>query len=149
MTEAEKSIDISGPANKDEAYDTYGTQGSTRLADVTDSIPKFKKVEYDTFKAEYSLTGNDVVIHFYLPKRKVTEAYWKKYFAEAMEDIGQEHFQATAPRLVAKYTEELNSWWFKAQRYDHIIDLARFLSQFFEKLEERMAPVLETQSRTS
>jgi len=149
MSSAEKNIDISGPANKDEAYNTYGTQGSTRLTDVTNSIPKFEKVTYNAFKAEYSLAGSDVVIHFFLPKRKVTEGYWKTHFAQAMNDIGQEHFQATAPRLVAKYTEELNSWWFKAQRYDHIIDLAKFLSQFFEKLEARMAPVLETQSKTS
>jgi len=149
MTEAEKSIDISGPANAGEAYATYGTQGSTRLNDVTSSIPKFTKVEHTTFKAEYSLTGDNVVIHFYLPKRKVTQEYWKKYFAEALNDIGQEHFQATAPRLVAKYTDELNSWWFKAQGYDHIIDLAKYLDRFFEALEARMVPVLQTQSRTS
>jgi hypothetical protein len=150
MSEVEKNIDISGPSSASEAFATYGTQGSTRLDTVTNSIPDFTKVEYSTYKAEHSFTGNDIVIHFYLPtKQKVTEAYWKLHFAAALNDVGQEHFQATAPRLVAKYTDELNSWWFKAQGYDHIIDLPKYLSRFFEALEERMAPVLQTQSRTS
>lgn len=148
MIEAEKSIDISGPVNAGDALKAYSTQGSTQLDAVTNSIPKFTEVEFKSFKAEYDLSGSNIIIHFFMPKRRVTELYWKDLFAQALNDIGQAHFQATAPRLVAKYTEELHSWWFKAQGYDHIIDLPKYLSRFFEALEERMVPSLQTQSKS-
>lgn len=146
MDREERTVVLTNP-EPGQAVETLGSQGGTRLGDVTNSIPKFKKVEYEPFKAEYDLTGDNIVVHFYLPRRKVTEAYWKTMFAEALNDIGQEHFQATKPRLVAKYTEEFHSWWFRAQSYGHIIDLDAYVLRFFEKLAERMGPLLQTQSR--
>jgi hypothetical protein len=146
MSGEERTVDLRD-ISKDQAAAAFSGQGGTSLAAVEDSVPKFKKHSYPTFLAEYDLQGNDLVVHFFLPTRKVTEHYWKNLFAEALNEIGQEHFQATKPRLLARYTEELHSWWFKAQGYSHIINLDVYVTRFFEKLEERMAPALQTQSQ--
>lgn len=146
MNRAERTVVLANP-EPEQAVETLGSQGGTRLSDVTSSIPVFKKVIYEAFKAEYDLANDNIVIHFFLPRRKVTEHYWKELFASALNDVGQEHFLATKPRLVARYTEEFHSWWFKAQGYGHIIDLDAYVTRFFEKLEERMAPSLQTQSK--
>lgn len=130
------------------AVGMLGKAGYTRNTDIKDAVPKFKQLSYKAFNAEYFLEGDGIVIHFFVPtKRKVTKQFWTRDFAEALNDIGQEHFQATAPRLVAKYTEEVKSWWFKAQGYGHIIDLDTYLVRFFEKMEARMAQSLQTQSK--
>lgn len=147
MIEQEKTVDLTGPQNSDAAVQKLAVAQGTQVGAITKAVPKFEKVTYSSFKAEHALDGGSVIIHFFLPTRKVTEVYWKQLFAEGLNEVAQEHFQATAPRLVAKYTEELHSWWFKAQGYDHIIDLARFLADFFGKLERHMAPILQTQSR--
>lgn len=142
----ERTVVLTGP-DSNKAGKVLNSQGDTHLADITSSIPKFKELVFEEFRAEYALSGDNVVIHFFLPKRKVTEHYWKDLFAQALNDVGQEHFQATKPRLVGKYTEELHSWWFKANGYGHIIDIDQYIIQFFEKLAVVMRPLLSSQSR--
>ncbi len=126
-----------------------GLDGGTKLSDLSKSIPKFTKLSYPSFNVEYVVENDNIVIHFFVPGPgiKVTELYWTSLFADGLNVVGQEHFQATKPRLVARYTEELKSWWLKAQGYGHIIDLPRYVTRFFEKLNEHMAPSLAAQSR--
>lgn len=145
----ERVVSLDGPDSPDLAEKLMRNQGGTSVDSIASSIPNFTKVRYDTFVAEYNLDNDNVVVHFFLPKRRVTERYWKSMFADALNDVGQDHFQATAPRLVARYTEELHSWWFRAQGYGHIIDLETFVENFFVKLDLRMGPSLQTQSKTS
>jgi hypothetical protein len=66
------------------------------------------------------------------------EVYWLNMFPTALNEVAQEHFKATSPRLVAKYTEELKSWWLRARGYDHLIDLDGFMGSFAEKLDRRL-----------
>lgn len=147
MSNEERTVVLS-PLPEETAKLLASKQGATRLSDLADSIPQFKKLEYDAFKVEYDYSSGDIVVHFFLPKgKKVTEHYWKVLFAEALDEEGQAYFQASKPRLVARYTEELHSWWFKAQSYGHVIDLESFVLRFFAKLAERMAPALKAQSR--
>lgn len=147
MSRTERTVVLSPLDPKDATQILTAQSGATRLSDVEGAIPQFKKLEFPAFKVEFEYSTGDVIVHFFLPKRKVTEHYWKVLFAEALEEIGQAHFQATRPRLVARYTEELHSWWFKAQNYGHLIDLETYVIRFFEKLAERMGPALEAQSR--
>lgn len=145
----DKIVSLDGPDSPELAERLVQGQGGTNVDDIANSIPHFKKVSFDTFKAEYNLDNDNVVIHFFLPKRKVTERYWKAMFADALDAVGQDHFQATAPRLIARYTEELHSWWFRAQGYGHIIELEAYVGHFFAKLDLYMGPALQTQSKTS
>lgn len=141
---------VLGEAEPEKAVGVLGAEGGTRLSDVAEAIPVFKNVSFNGFKAEYSLAGDDLVIHFFLPSsRKVTEWYWKDGFAGVLNEVGQEHFQATKPRLVAKYTEEMQSWWLKAQGYGYIIDRDAFVKRFFEKMDEKLGPLLASQSRVT
>jgi len=146
MNEVERSVVIGDDVENITANSMLSSQGGTRMHDLESAIPKFKVVDYECFKAEYDVSGRDIVVHFFLPSRKVTENYWKVIFAEALNTVGQEHFDATAPRLVAKYTAELHSWWFKAQGYDHVIDMDSFVGSFFAKLDSHMSPSLLAQS---
>ena len=149
MTEAEKTVVLKNDMDNSQAGAALAVQGGTDLSALKKSIPQFQKVEFDTFKAEYSLDGKNIVVHFFLPQRKVTEHYWKHLFAQVLNDVGQGHFQATMPRLVAKYTAELHSWWFKAQGYDHILDVESFMATFFEKMNAGLVHALQTQSSAS
>lgn len=146
MNNGERTV-VLGETDRGKALGVLGGEDGTLLQDVADAIPKFKQQTYETFKAEYDYQDGVITIHFFLPERKVTQHYWKELFAEALNALGMEHFQATKPRLVAKYTPELESWWFRAQGYSHIIDVDAYVLRFFEKLSERMAPALQTQSK--
>lgn len=116
---------------------TSGREGGTYLRDIQNSVPQFKRVDdYTTFMVEWDLIGDDLVFHFYLTKEYVEDpAYWTVQFPQVLNVIGQEHFGASAPRLQAKYTEEVQSWWMKAQRYGHILDIPVYVAAFFEKLD--------------
>jgi len=145
VSNGERTV-VLGEVDHGKALGVLGGQDGTLLQDVANAIPKFKQQTYATFKAEYDFQDGVITIHFFLPERKVTELYWKTLFAQAMEQIGTEHFQATKPRLIAKYTPEMESWWFRAQGYSHIIDIDAYVLRFFERLAECMAPALQTQS---
>lgn len=126
----------------EQAQDNFSTKS------IADGVPKFQSVtDYNTFLAEYTLKDGDIVIHFFLPKdfRKSGQAaliYWTTTFAVALDYVAQEVFQATQPRLQAKYTEELNSWWLRARSYDHLINLQQFMGSFFERLDEELERTL-------
>jgi hypothetical protein len=66
------------------------------------------------------------------------QSFWIERFPVGLNEVAQDHFKATSPRLQAKYTAEINSWWFRAQGYDHLIDLDAYVLSFLEKLDERL-----------
>ena len=112
---------------------------------VKEAVPAFTKVkDFTTFEAEHALIDGDIVLHFFPTNelkgvtKKDGETYWKVAFADVLNRVGQEYFDATAPRLQAKYTEELHSWWFKAQGYSHFIDLSSYLNKFFELMDSAL-----------
>jgi hypothetical protein len=108
------------------------------LSAIANAVPKFIPVEeYTTFRAEYVLQDGNIVIHFFLPTdfRGSKGDYWAIQFPKALDATAQHCFQATRPRLQAKYTEELESWWLRALSYEHIIDLRAFLYAFFDLLD--------------
>lgn len=149
-----RNVVLKGPENSSEGISLLASMHEG-IGNVPQAVIKFKTVsEFTTFESEYSLTDNNVIVHFFMPKaRYVTEKYWKEIFADALTDVAQEYFDATSPRLVAKYAEDdgaggsLNSWWFKAQGFGHIIDIDAFVMKFFEKMDERLDPHLEANSR--
>lgn len=111
------------------------------LSTIAEGIPQFTQVDdYTTFRAEYTLQDENVVIHFFLPRELGEQVgeYWTVCFPRALDVTARAHFSADRPRLQAKYTEELKSWWFRAQSYGHIIDLKGFVSDFFEKLDRAL-----------
>lgn len=112
------------------------------------SVPepvKFAVEECTCFVAEHALVDRDFIVHFFVSDRMVEgfdtdvlERWWLNDFARALSDVAQDHFQATLPRIMAKYTPEVASWWFKAQGYDHLLDPSGFLRAFFSRLDETL-----------
>lgn len=121
-----------------EALTALGNEHDTALSAVQAAIPVFTPIKaFTTFDAEYCRTEGTIVLHFFPPHdQQVTAQYWRSDFADVLVTIAPEFFQATAPRLVASYTEELNSWWVRAQGYSHIIDIDQYMYQFFELMDE-------------
>lgn len=127
--------------------------GDNALGDVRDGFvadgdgemaPKpleFTVKDYRSFRAEYALKDRDLVIHFFLPTNITErEAYqyrdwWLNEFPQLLDREAQEYFKAGPPRLMARYTEEMASWWFKAQGYDHLLDPLAYLDKFLLVLD--------------
>jgi hypothetical protein len=97
------------------------------------------------------LKGRDLVVHFFLPPdlRPADgeelpinfRSYWLERFPKALDEVARSYFQADSPRLQAKYTAELNSWWFLAQGYDHLVGLHTFVLGFLEKLDSSLGHI--------
>lgn len=108
------------------------------LGAIAEAIPQFTTERgYTTFTAEYALKDSDIVVHFFLPADYRGDAgnYWAVTFPRALDAVARNHFAAEAPRLQAKYTEELKSWWFRARGYDRVVDMPRFIRGFFDALD--------------
>jgi len=110
---------------------------------------EFSYATHENFRAEYALVNEDLIVHFFLPESvdpSQASAYrnwWYTDFAKIMSEEAQAYFGAEYPRIMAKYTEEVASWWLKAQGYDHLLDPLAYLQRFFAQLDARL---LETGS---
>ncbi len=123
-------------------------RSSQSFGGVADALIEFTQVGgYTTFRAEHMMLEGDIVIHFFRPKGQ-DDDYWKDKFADGMNEVAQKHFHATYPQLVAKFTEDdgagnsLDSWWFRARGFDHLIDFEENLVGFYDKLDTAMDPHL-------
>jgi len=103
---------------------------------------EFKVAEYENFRVEYAMVDDDFIIHFFITPRQIQmwsepelEHWWLNDFAQVMDRVAQEYFDAGPPRLQAKYTREVASWWLKAQGYGHFVSPEAFLLGFFEQLD--------------
>lgn len=110
------------------------------------AVIQFTKIsDYTTFSAEFAVVDNDIVIHFFLTPELAlqqdepsVENYWLGKFPKTLDKTARDYFQADFPRLMAKYTQELKSWWFKAQGYGLNIDPDAFVKKFFETLDKSL-----------
>ena len=110
--------------------------------DLAAGVPNFKSCSYGTFAAEYALKDSDIVVHFYLPSGLPRE-YWQTIFPSVLSDEAQDYFQASLPRLEAKYTGEFNSWWFRARGYGHVLDVDLYVVRFFDRLHACLQAALQ------
>lgn len=138
MAKNERTIAFGVVTDEAGVGDQIKKQQDISLDAVVNAIPKFLKVDdYTTFRAEYALQDSAIVIHFYFPPEFKGDAsiYWATRFPQALDVSARSYFNADRPRLQAKYTQELNSWWFRASGYDHIVDMAGFIRGFFDALD--------------
>lgn len=123
---------------------------NTRVVAKNAHIPEFKVVHLYSFRAEWDVIHDDIVVHFYLPKqakksenkpREVEQwmKYWLDKFPVHLSEVAKREFKADYPRLVAKYTEEQTSWFFKAHGFGtELLDPGQFLEKFFQALNESL-----------
>lgn len=126
-----------------ETIEKQQSQGDFSLNSVANAVPVFVPVDdYTTFRAEYTLSDDNIVVHFFLPPdfRGQEGDYWAIKFPRALDVTARNYFAADRPRLQAKYTPELKSWWFRAMGYGHIIDLKGFVLGFFDELDAALEP---------
>jgi len=136
MSQNEDTIVLLDGVSNEQAADLIKNQPS--FVNVGAAVPRFTKINtYTSFLVEYALIDTNIVIHFFETPEKpwTNDTYWRTIFPKALNDKGQEIFQAGYPRLQAKITEEMHSWWFQAKSYAHIIDLDNFMVKFFDALD--------------
>ena len=103
--------------------------------------PDFKKTEnYTTFTAEHAVIDKAIVAHFFLSREaeKLPTKYFVEVFPEALSEVAKAHFDADYPRLKAAYSEDLKSWWLRADGFDHLLDIDAFMAEFFRKLDSKL-----------
>jgi len=109
----------------------------------------FKQLDYNFFRVEHRMETDrqgvqNLVVHFFLPttvdpdKAHGLRNWWLVDFPKALDVTARTYFEADAPRLVAKYTKEVASWWFKARGYGHLLDPDEFLHAFFVQLDDTL-----------
>ena len=143
----------SSEENRSVVLDNISEEDANRLArketrvqgpmNISNAVINFTKVkDYTTFVAEYAMVGEDLVFHFFLtpemdrePKDGPVAAYWMVKFPKVLDTSAKKYFEAKSPRLVAKYTPEMQSWWMKAQGYSDRIDPDAFAKKFLEQLD--------------
>jgi len=133
-----------GEVPEDEAKQYLSGADQMNLEDLQSAIPKFDPYHGKYFSAEHAVIGADLVYHFYLPQGVVESAgervehYWRVRFASALDSQAQSYFQAGAPRLQAKYTEEMGSWWLRARGYADAVDPNGLALGLYRALEEQL-----------
>lgn len=134
--ENERTVTITGAGDHAKEMLTQ----HTGIGGVKEAVIQFTKVnDYTTFDSEWTMIDDNIVFHFFMPaSHRVTEPYWIEVFAAALNEVAQAHFDATLPRLQAKYTEEVKSWWFKAQGYGHILDMPAYIDKFLARLDTKL-----------
>jgi hypothetical protein len=140
----ERSVVI-GDIPHDQAVDKLRNEtDGVAFTGLDEAVIQFQKVSnYTTFTAEYSWVGQDLVMHFFLPPEKTLPAdakYWTEYFPRCLDAEARRFFNADHPRLIAKYTAEMASWWFRARGYAHILDPDAFAVRFLHELDRALDP---------
>jgi hypothetical protein len=100
--------------------------------------------DYTTFLAEYTMDGDDYVVHFFPTEEHKDVAYWRNTFPSALDAVAQDHFQAKPPKLRAAFTEEMNSWWLRADDYGHVVDKDKFIHRFLDRLDQALDKAIST-----
>ncbi len=112
---------------------------------IADGVPNKKKLSNKFFRMEYFTKEDDLVIHFYMPDAAKPDdawrAYWTQTFPYVMDEVAQNVFEATYPRLEAAYIadHELFSYWFRARGFGLVADPDMLVKRFETKLSEALA----------
>jgi hypothetical protein len=130
-----------GEVPESEAKRYLGEAEEMSADGVRSAIPKFSPYSGPMFRAEHAIIGKDLVYHFYVVEQEDPEAldsWFRNTFAAALDAVAQEYFQAGQPRLQAKYTQEMQSWWLRARGFGDGVDPEARVRGLYQKLEEHL-----------
>jgi hypothetical protein len=116
----------------------------TRLTAGVTPLRFIQVGDYTTFLAEYTMDGDDYVVHFFPTEEHKDVAYWRNAFPSVLDEVAQAHFQAKPPKLRAAFTEEMNSWWLRADDYGHVVDKDKFIHRFLDRLDQALDRAIST-----
>jgi hypothetical protein len=154
---AERTVPIGG-MSKPAAHTMASTMRNapaSNISQVAKAVPDFTEVKKKSFTAKYTIIGVDLIVQFFLPThaeqhmptpegRAAWMDYWLKRFPPKLDVIARSHFEAEYPRLMVKWTDEVVSWWFKAQGFGSVTDPKQLAETFLEKLEASLQARDET-----
>jgi len=108
---------------------------------------------YTTFRAEFAMEAGDIIFHFFkTPEIEAlgdnTRKYWAEVFPKVLEQVCVKSFAVAADsgRLKAQHVwdqeMDLDSWWFRAYGFGHLLDPHRVSLRFLEALDEGLDAAL-------
>ena len=119
--------------------------------DVARAVPKFTESKRPEFTARFAIINDDIVIHFFLPgeagdlqraganQQKRWEAYWLEHFPKVLNVVAQSYFQADKDRLLAMYTPEVASWYFRARGFGDAVAPSVLVDGFYVELSGKLS----------
>lgn len=153
MSQTEKNVVIDSISTEDAHSIAVSTNGQA-IGVSEDAVIKFKEVhDYTTFLCQYAIKDDDLIFQFFVTNEMKAnngpelKTYWLESFPLELNLVAKEFFNADKPRLTAKYTEELASWWFKAQKFAIRIDPEGFAEEFLMALDaalDKRLPVFDS-----
>lgn len=153
MSSDERTVQLQG-VDADKAAGMLHTEGQLvegTEEDIARAVPKFVESARAEFIARSAVVDHDLVVHFFLPRaagdlkkadanqQKRWEAYWLEQFPQVLSPTAMEYFQADKSRLVAKYTPEVASWWFRARGFGDALDPVALVDGFYVALCGRLS----------
>jgi hypothetical protein len=157
-TSEERTVVIRDHMKDDEAKDGMrGAIDSTKaFLNIPDCVPKFVQWQGRAMDAEFTIQGSDIIFHFFhkdMPGDKpvreavirpesMTVPKWQEAFPTLLDESARNYFRAEYPRLMARFTGELQSWWLKAQGFGLALAPAALAEGYLELLDSRAASLL-------
>ena len=116
---------------------------------------QFIKVnDYNTFEAEFAITEGDIVFHFFVSPEiaKWSEVSLRKFWGETFPGClvlaGRQAFNADAPRIKGQHIHDpemgINSWWFRAYGFGHLLDPHALAYKFFDTLDASLDTAIKS-----
>ncbi len=91
--------------------------------------------DYNTFTAEWAVRDKDLVFHFFTTKE---QPRWSVFFAPSLDKVAQSFFNAGSERLMAVFTDEVNSWMLLARGFAVVGNPAARAEKFFAELDAEL-----------
>ena len=138
---SERVVTLNEVEDRGEAGERLGKEKV--IEGINKAVVAFTKVEdYTTFVAEFGVKDGDLIFHFYLtpeldeqPKDGPVAVYWMSRFPRVLDGTAQDFFKTGPPRLQAKYTQEMQSWWLRAQGFGENLEPDKLAYAFLETLD--------------
>lgn len=117
---------------------------------VSEAVPQLETKTFDFFVAKYGVVADNLIVQFFLPpaaeklserpprEQQAWHTWWATTFPDVLSTVAQTHFRADYPRIMAKYTEEMVSWWFCARGFAHAFSPLIFLEEFLAKMNQAL-----------
>lgn len=120
----------------------------------TDNSPNLRAIQlafhevkdYTTFRAEFAMDAGDIVFHFYKTPEieglgNLVRKYWADMFPLVLVEVSTAHFGVSedSGRLKGQHVWDeglgLDSWWFRAFSFGHLLDPHAVAFKFLERLD--------------
>jgi hypothetical protein len=135
--------------NKTEASIAASQIGRNEKIQGVAALAFIPVTDLTTFSGEFTITEGDLVFHFNRSPEVLAkpaaerEKYWRTTFPTCLEKVAKKVFECDYPRIAGQFIHEpdlgiIESWWFRASGFGHLLDPHRKAYDFVEELDKAL-----------